>query len=180
MSFFERCSVIENKVYKQWWSRIPPISTKRATTSHLNKTRNHLTPQQNVQPPHTSTKRTTTSHLNKTYNHLTPQQNVQPPHTSTKRTTASHFNKTYNRLTLQFTEYKKIPRYMTLETQGLSWDWHTNVAGLNSLMRSKFSPFDNWISNCNTNIYKWKTKETCRFASTQKDMDNECSWLTDY
>ena len=33
------------------------------------------------------------------------------------------------------------------ERQGLAWDRHKNVAGLNWLMGSKHSTLDNWISN---------------------------------
>jgi hypothetical protein len=36
---------------------------------------------------------------------------------------------------------------MTLEIQILTWDRHKDVVGLNQLMGSQPSPFDNWISN---------------------------------
>ena len=42
---------------------------------------------------------------------------------------------------------------MMLEIQVLAWDRQRNVAGLNWLMGSQPSPLDNWISNCNTDIY---------------------------
>jgi hypothetical protein len=40
-----------------------------------------------------------------------------------------------------------------LEIQVLAWDRQRNVAGLNWLMGSQPSPLDNWIFNCNTDIY---------------------------
>ena len=42
---------------------------------------------------------------------------------------------------------------MMLEIQVLAWDRQRNVAGLNWLMEFQPSPLDNWIFNCNTDIY---------------------------
>jgi hypothetical protein len=46
--------------------------------------------------------------------------------------------------------YKKVPRHMALEIQVLPSDMHTNVAGLNQLMRSQTSQIDHCIFNDNT------------------------------
>ena len=57
--------------------------------------------------------------------------------------------KPYNYLSPSLTE-KRGKRHMTLEIQVLAWDRHTNVAGLNRVMRSKLYSTDDWISNDNT------------------------------
>ena len=41
-----------------------------------------------------------------------------------------------------------------MEIQVLAWDRHTDVAGFNRLIDSNIPPFDNWISNNNTDIKK--------------------------
>jgi hypothetical protein len=40
--------------------------------------------------------------------------------------------------------------HVTLEIQTLPWDIYKFVAGINPLMESQSSHFDNWISNDNT------------------------------
>jgi hypothetical protein len=58
----------------------------------------------------------------------------------------TNINKTNNRLSSKLTEHKTRPRYMMLQIQGLSYDRHKNVTGLNLLMEPQLSPFDNgWI-----------------------------------
>jgi len=47
----------------------------------------------------------------------------------------------------------KRPRQMTLELQVRGWDMDSSVAGLNQLMRSDPSPFDNTLSP--TAIHNW-------------------------
>jgi len=82
----------------------------------------------------------------------------------TKRTTiTSHRNSLNN----------KKPRHMTLEIHVLAQDRHKYVAGLNRLMESQHSPFDNWISNDNTlNIIS--CSHNLLFCSHKKDILN-CS-----
>ena len=93
------CSIMKRK-FKQWWSTIPPISTKQAFTSDLNT-------------------------LNMKKRLVTMIYDVRNP------------------------------------GPGL-WQVHI-VGGLYHLMGSPPSPFDNWISNCNTYIYMYnkQTKRNC-------------------
>jgi hypothetical protein len=65
---------------------------------------------------------------------------------------------------------------MMFETQVLAWDSNKNVAGQNWLMGSQNSPFDNWITNDNTNKSTNKKPVQIRFQSkrptTFTKMDN--------
>ena len=54
---------------------------------------------------------------------------------------------------------------MMFETQVLAWDRNKNVAGQNRLMGSQNSPFDNWITNDNTNKSNNKKHAQIRFQS---------------
>jgi hypothetical protein len=58
-----------------------------------------------------------------------------------------------NHLLSQIIEHKIRPQHITLEILVLTWDRHTDVAGLNGLIISKFFPLDNWISNGNIDTY---------------------------
>ena len=53
---------------------------------------------------------------------------------------STNINKTNNHLSFQNNWTQKRPTHMTLEIQVLTWERHTNVTGLNWLMRSQPSP----------------------------------------
>ena len=59
--------------------------------------------------------------------------------------TNTNMNKKDNYLSRQLTEHKNRPRHMTLEIKILAKDRYKHLAGLNQLMGSQPSSFDNWI-----------------------------------
>jgi hypothetical protein len=53
---------------------------------------------------------------------------------------STKMNTTNNHLSPQIIEHIRVPQHITLEMQVSAWDRHTNVAGLNHLMRSQPYP----------------------------------------
>ena len=55
----------------------------------------------------------------------------------------TNVNKMNNHLSPQLIDHKTDHDHVMFEIQVLAWDSHTNVVGLNHVMRSQCSPHDN-------------------------------------